>query len=236
MTFADLLKQYIGDRKLDNVVAACAERGVQIDAPLLSRMRQGTRLPPAEEHVVRVLADVCGGDPEPLVLLWQVERQPREAIYRVVGASAEALGSLQAFSKRLFALTGAMIEYAEESEDVELLELVKKEIAPIDVLREEASQASMEYIEMIRLVLGEEAVKTVVTLPSQTAQAKKRLRSVDDVVAELGDMLKVPSVLIARAVESASKSWQKAIDDINSGALAELEKRVVEDQNRTGER
>lgn len=90
MTFAEMLREYIGNRTLEDVIAACAEYGVQIDSPQLSRMRSGTRPAPTDEKVITVLAKVCGRDPEPLVLLAKYQRSPHEVMEIIIDAFVRA--------------------------------------------------------------------------------------------------------------------------------------------------
>lgn len=79
MRFAQLLTDYMRDRTLESVTSACAEKGVSITRATLSRYRRGERVP-ADDAVVKTLAEVLNRDPEPLVFLARLERSPQDAM------------------------------------------------------------------------------------------------------------------------------------------------------------
>lgn len=86
MTFAQLLAEYTKGRTLEGIVQELAARGVHIVRTNLSLMRSGSRLPPADDGVVRAIAEVCGRDPDPLVFLALVEREGASVAHAVLNA------------------------------------------------------------------------------------------------------------------------------------------------------
>jgi repressor LexA len=77
MKYRDLLARYLAGAGLNANQAAlrCAERGCKIHRTYLSKILNG-RLPPPSAEVSRVLAKLCGQDPEPLVIAGYEEKAP----------------------------------------------------------------------------------------------------------------------------------------------------------------
>lgn len=110
LTFAQLLREYIGERTLEEVAELCAGRGLRVDPTYISKWRTGNRRPPDDERVIRTLAEACGRDPEPLVLLATMERHPERvfaAIFEALGVTdgdRSGLAGLSEFARRVAAL------------------------------------------------------------------------------------------------------------------------------------
>ena len=77
MTYRELLARYLAEAGLNTNRAAklCAERGCRIHRTYLSKILNG-RLPPPSAEVSETLAEVCGQDPEPLVVAGYREKAP----------------------------------------------------------------------------------------------------------------------------------------------------------------
>jgi repressor LexA len=77
MKYRDLLARYLTGAGLNANQAAlrCTERGCKIHRTYLSKILNG-RLPPPSAEVSRALAEVCGQDPEPLVIAGYEEKAP----------------------------------------------------------------------------------------------------------------------------------------------------------------
>jgi len=110
MTFAELLSDYIGYRALNEVSAALEEKGFKADPSYLSRLRTGKRPAPDDEGLVSALAQVCGKDPQPLMLLAKLEREPHETFTAILERAIYALeisNRLTAQLSRLIQVQGA---------------------------------------------------------------------------------------------------------------------------------
>jgi len=92
LTFADLLREYMEEKTLDEVIEHCQRQGVKLERTYLSKIRTGARPAPEDENVVRALARACGRDPEPLVLLAAIERHPRKAFLMMMQRELDTLG------------------------------------------------------------------------------------------------------------------------------------------------
>ncbi|MGE5507780.1 MAG: helix-turn-helix domain-containing protein, partial [Chitinophagales bacterium] len=93
MKYRDLLARYLAGAGLNANQAAlrCAERGCKIHRTYLSKILNG-RLPPPSAEVSRVLAEVCGQDPEPLVIAGYEEKAPAPIRRLLAQRRAEAPG------------------------------------------------------------------------------------------------------------------------------------------------
>lgn len=79
MSYTDLLSEYISNAKISmrKIAEQCNERGFSIDHSYISKLRRGIKPPPSEE-LSRIIAEVCGGDPEALVLEGYKEKAPEK--------------------------------------------------------------------------------------------------------------------------------------------------------------
>lgn len=77
MTYRELLAHYLAAARLNTNQAArlCAERGCPVHRTYLSKILNG-RLPPPSAEVSRALAEICGQDPEALVVAGYLEKAP----------------------------------------------------------------------------------------------------------------------------------------------------------------
>ncbi|ELK39077.1 helix-turn-helix domain-containing protein [Brevibacillus agri] len=79
MNYAELLSQYIkaSGLTLGEIVMKLNFKGISIDRSYISKLKNGSK-PPASEEVTRALAEVTGGDPEPLIIAAYKEKAPPE--------------------------------------------------------------------------------------------------------------------------------------------------------------
>lgn len=105
--FATVLRKYTKGRTLQLLSDELAARGFTASRVTISRWRSGERGAPDDIHLVKAMAEICGRDPEPLLLAAQIERQPAEvfrSILRVLGdgdAETALLNGLDHLATRL---------------------------------------------------------------------------------------------------------------------------------------
>lgn len=102
MTYSEILKEYIANsgKTLEQIVKECEDRGVTIHSTYISKLRLGQR-PAPDDSISRVLAEVTGGDPEPLIAAGYIERAPEE----VRGVISHYLSKLDSYTAYVAAFT-----------------------------------------------------------------------------------------------------------------------------------
>ncbi|MBY0052938.1 helix-turn-helix domain-containing protein [Brevibacillus agri] len=79
MSYAELLSSYISRSglSLSQISNALKEKGYSTDKGYLSKLQNG-KISPAGEDLTRALAEITGGDPEPLIIAAYKEKAPPE--------------------------------------------------------------------------------------------------------------------------------------------------------------
>ncbi|MGG3874716.1 hypothetical protein [Brevibacillus laterosporus] len=79
MKYADLLKKYIRESRLtlDEISEILNKLNLTASKQYLSKLQNG-RTPPASDELNRALAEITGGDPEPLIISSFTEKAPEE--------------------------------------------------------------------------------------------------------------------------------------------------------------
>lgn len=231
MKFADLLREYIGDRTLESVVAECKARGVDIDRLYLGRLRSGNRLPPEDDNITRTIALVCGRDPEPLLLLARYERSPHEVMQEIVEAFVLADNCalhLQEHMRIPLTVLAARLEAGEDVPKEDILNAVKAEDPFVERLREAYHRYRDRAFEIIELItdwnrlskLGERVgakgtFEEVWNLPEGTQVAIRSVepiptkgRRLRELIVRLSEVAGVPEGPIVAAIAAA-----KAVQD-----------------------
>lgn len=97
MSYTELLSEYISNAKISmrKIAEKCNERGFSIDHSYISKIRRGIKPPPSED-LSRIIAEVCGGDPEALVLEGYKEKAPDKVKSLIeVGTAVNKEGIIQ---------------------------------------------------------------------------------------------------------------------------------------------
>ncbi|MFF2016209.1 hypothetical protein [Paenibacillus sp. NPDC058177] len=79
MQYKDILKKYISDSgfSLSKIEERMREKGHSTNKSYISKLQNGV-YPPAGEDITRALAEITGGDPQPLILAGYIEKAPPE--------------------------------------------------------------------------------------------------------------------------------------------------------------
>lgn len=231
MTFAQLLREYIGGRTLEQMAALCAERGLALDPTYISKLRTGNRPAPDDERVVRVLAEACGRDPEPLLLLARYERNPHEVMQEIVEAFVLADSCalhLQEQVRIPLAVLASRLEAGEDVPKEDILKAIKAEDPIVERLREAYHRYRDRAFEIIELItdwnrlskLGERVgakgtFEEVWNLPEGVQIATRsvepiptKARRIRELVIRLSELADVPEAAIIYAIAGA-----KAVQD-----------------------
>lgn len=162
MKFAQLLREYIGQRTLEQMAALCAEKGLNLDPTYISKLRTGNRPAPDDERVVRVLAEACGRDPEPLLLLAKYERNPHEVMQEIVEAFVFAIKCAEEIQRRIQASMTTLVARLEAGESIPPAELISalSEDPVIERIREAYDRYRDRAFEIIDLITDWNRVPT----------------------------------------------------------------------------
>lgn len=81
MSYASMLDSFITYSKLslEEIADRCKQKGVDIHASYISKLRKGTRPAPSEE-ISRAIAEACRADADALVIQGNIERTPKQII------------------------------------------------------------------------------------------------------------------------------------------------------------
>jgi hypothetical protein len=85
LSFAELLRDYMVGKTIDEVVAGCTKLGVKINPTTMSQMRTGSRPAPKDTAVTRALAQVCGRDSAPILFAAELEVNPTGILTLIMG-------------------------------------------------------------------------------------------------------------------------------------------------------
>jgi hypothetical protein len=128
----------MGKRPLEEVIEHCHQHGVKLNRTYLSKLRTGARPAPADMNLVRLLAEACGRDPEPLVTLAQYERDPQSVLLNFADGLAFADRCVQLLQGWFSSRAADVITRLEAGENVskaEILEVLKAEDPVTENLR-----------------------------------------------------------------------------------------------------
>lgn len=229
MRFADLLREYIGDRTLEQIAELCAERGLAIDPSYISKWRNGSRLPPDDETVIQTLAEVCGRDPEPLILLAKVERRPTEALEQIITRQFEyyrlTLETAQLQAETLLRIS-EIVEKKGTMDQVKAALLKDSEkLWELAGARQEMLQRDGKILEF----LGTSEMELIASsLSDRLSRAKGKVvaRSEDDLIEALAEVTAIP----ASGLRDLVKALKTAVTDIRR----ELETGPKNEDTETG--
>jgi len=198
-TFAELFRSYIGDRTLSEMVDLCAARGVRLHLTYISKLRTGASPAPDDPNVVRVLAEACGKDPEPLLIAAMVERRPHEALNLVLRNQLElsvAAGEFERHQTEMLQAIGAVAEEKGFSEEIDAcMRPHNAEIMRLIGVRLELLKKSM-LSPYIMAALPEDLRASL----AGTITPEKIQRSEDSLVRELAEVAKLPVSALATMV------------------------------------
>lgn len=183
MTFAELLREYIGDRTLDEMSRLCSRESVHLDPTYISKLRTGNRTAPDDEHVVRTMAEVCGRDPEPLLLLARLERNPHKAFSSFMQKVLAAFKANGLLVDRLHKDLGRVEEMAKAGESPEsistFLRQTQEDRLTLHDAKHRYHQAFFDVFQLMYLGIRDQ-------LDPQAAQA---LPSDDELEAEIDQVV-----------------------------------------------
>lgn len=199
MRFADLLREYIGDRTLESIVTQCQERGIEIDRIYLGRLRSGDRLPPDDEKTTMALAEICGRDPYPLVLLARVERKPRETLMELLTLQSEAhrlTVEVSMQNAKKLARIGELLDAGAGVDELKAY-LAQDGKNEVDTLRR-SYEVNRDWMQAQRVLM---AARPDITL-SLTLPGLQVRRSEDALLDEIADVAHLPKESISLVIQA----------------------------------
>ena len=153
LTYKEVLAKTIkkSGLSLRTIAERCSALQVSVSASYLSQLQTGKLLPPSEE-VSRVIAQVCGGNANDLILLGYIDRAPE-----IVKEYFFAMSNL---NKDMFKALNGKYQFKQNSKEIEQMDEIQRLFSSISVFEKFKRAANLKTdLDYYEIAHGEAFIK-----------------------------------------------------------------------------